>query len=226
MRSGLACGLAHRSAPAERPPHLFSSLTLPPGAPFAVTPVLSPENYTSVTEALLRSARHSIRIEQQYIRGSQAAVRNLLGAIAAAREERPALDIRIIVSPKYLDAGERQSFERSMSEHGFEFEENFRYLSMRHFVHCHNKLIVVDGEKTLVGSQNWSTTGVQANREASLLIEQPAVAAYFAEIFDADWDLSAPEEADTAAAMAGLRESTDFAGGGVVASTVRDYQDV
>ena len=99
-----------------------------------------------------------------------------------------------------------------------------------HFVHCHNKLIVVDGEKVLLGSQNWSTTGVLSNREASLLVEHAGIAAYFAEIFDADWNMSepsgAPPDALFASAAEGLAQPSDFARGSVVESTTRDYSDV
>lgn len=52
----------------------------------------------------------------------------------------------------------------------------------------------------------------------------------FAEIFAADWNMSEPGEAPTdalfAAAVEGMTELADFAQGGVMLSTVRDYADV
>ena len=117
-----------------------------------------------------------------------------------------------------------------MKDFSLEFDDNYRYLSTKHFVHCHNKLIVVDDEKVLLGSQNWSSTGVLSNREASLLVEHAGIAAYFAEIFDADWGMSEPKGAPPdglfAAAVEGLAEPTDFAEGGIVISSARDYSDV
>ena len=41
----------------------------------------------------------------------------------------------------------------------------------------HTKGIVVDGKRVLIGSQNWSDQGVDANRDASLLIDNARVAA-------------------------------------------------
>ena len=87
-----------------------------------------------------------------------------------------------------------------MEDFGLEFDDNYRFLSSKHFVHCHNKLIVVDDEKVLLGSQNWSTTGLLSNREASLLVEHAGIATYFAEIFDADWTMSEPTGAPGRAA--------------------------
>jgi phosphatidylserine/phosphatidylglycerophosphate/cardiolipin synthase-like enzyme len=102
---------------------------------------------------------------------------------------------------------------------------NFRYLSARHFVHCHNKLIVVDEENVLLGSQ--STTGLASNREASLLVEHAGIAGYFAGIFDSDWQLSEPTGApDELAPASPVRGAQQFAEGGVVMSSVRDYRDV
>ena len=63
---------------------------------------------TTTLKAFLRSATRSIRIEQQYIRGGQPAVEALLaGDRRRARRTIPDLDVRIIVSPKFLD-GDKQ----------------------------------------------------------------------------------------------------------------------
>jgi phosphatidylserine/phosphatidylglycerophosphate/cardiolipin synthase-like enzyme len=218
------------AAPPEAPTHVFPSLTVTPMAPVPVTPVVTPENFHDTAAQFLRSARHSVRIEQQYVRGGQAAVEVLLQAIAAARGEQPGLDIRLIVSPKFLVGANRVSFFQAMADFHLEFDANFRFLSSRHFVHCHNKLVVVDDEKVLLGSQNWSTTGLTSNREASLLVEHAGIAGYFAEIFDADWDMSeptgAPPDALFAEAVENLAEAADFARGGIVISSTRDYADV
>ncbi|MER9107516.1 phospholipase D-like domain-containing protein [Mesorhizobium sp. M0848] len=215
-------------APSEMPERLFSSLTITPSAPIAITPLVTPENFHGAIRELLRSALRSIRIEQQYIRGGQPAVEELLSAIGEARAENPGLVVKIIVSPKYLFGDKKQKFEKAMRDFGFEFDENYRYLSLRHFVHCHNKLVVVDDEKVLVGSQNWSTTGLMSNRETSLLIEHAGLAAYFAEIFDSDWQSSEPAETPDeiiARSLEGLRNAGDFAAGGVVVSSTGDYRD-
>lgn len=217
------------AAPPAAPERLFPSLVVTPSTPVRVTPVVTPENFHEATRTFLRSATRSVRIEQQYIRGGQQAITALMEEIRAAREDNPDLDVRIIVSPKYLFGENKTRFLQLMEDFELEFDTNFRFLSRRHFVHCHNKLIVVDDEQVMIGSQNWSTTGVLSNREAGLLVEHAGVASYFAEIFDADWELSEPTGAppdEFAAAVEGLAESADFAEGGVVLSSVRDYADV
>ncbi|MFP5265172.1 MAG: phospholipase D-like domain-containing protein [Blastocatellia bacterium] len=218
------------AAPPEVPVNLFPSLTITPATPVRVMPVVTPENFHDTAKEFLRSARRSLRIEQQYIRGGQAAIEELLSEIDAARADNPDLEVRIIVSPKFLAGQNRTRFLNAMNQHNLEFDDNYRFLSSEHFVHCHNKLIVVDDEKVLLGSQNWSTTGVLSNREASLLVEHASIAAYFGRIFDADWDMSEPTAAPPdelfAAAVEGLAEPSDFAQGGIVISSTRDYSDV
>ncbi len=218
------------AAPPAAPVRLFPSLTVTPSTPVRVTPLVTPENFHDTAKAFLRSARRSLCIEQQYIRGGQDAIEELLAEIAAARAASPQLDVRIIVSSKYLTGQNRERFFRAMADFDLDFDDNFRFLSRTHFVHCHNKLIVADGEKVLLGSQNWSTTGVLSNREASLLVEHAGIAAYFAEIFDADWAMSEPDGTPPgalfAAAVEDLAAPSDFAAGGVVLSSVRDYTAV
>jgi phosphatidylserine/phosphatidylglycerophosphate/cardiolipin synthase-like enzyme len=192
-----------------------------------ITPVVTPENFHDTVKKFVRSAKRSIRIEQQYIRGGQAAVEAVLAEISAARADHPELVIQIIVSPKYLYGNTKQKFLDAMERFDFAFDDNFRYLSARHFVHCHNKLIVVDEEKVLLGSQNWSTTGLASNRESSLLVEHAGIAGYFAKLFDSDWRLSEPTGAppDELAPTSPIRAAHEFAQGGVVMSSVGDYKD-
>lgn len=215
-------------APPRPPDELFRSRRFPMGPPVSIQPVLTPDNYLRVVPDFLRSARRSVWIEQQYIRAHQSTIQILLNAIRDARNENPALDIRIIVSPR--DEGVAQMKTVLENQYGLRSPGNVRLLSSTFFEHCHNKLIVVDGEKVLVGSQNWSTTAVTSNREASLLIAHDGVASYFADIFEADWRMSDPQgEGDTESEVATDRRlfaSPSFASGLVVPLTPGDYADV
>src|ERR1044071_3872823 len=180
-------------APPLVPEELFPSRTFPMGAPVRIRPVLTPDNYMEVVPEFLRSAQRSIWIEQQYIRAHQETIRILLDAIrdARANSTAPNFDIRIIVAPR--DAGVPRMLTDLANDYDLHAPGNIRLLSRRYFEHCHNKLIVVDGRRVLVGSQNWSTTAVTENREASLLVTHQGVASYFARIFDADWRMSEPQ---------------------------------
>ena len=218
------------AAPTQIPDPLFPSARFAPSQLVRVTPVLTPDNYLDVVPGFLRAAKRSIRIEQQYIRASQPAIRDLLATINSARDDFPVLEVKIIVSAKYDSRTEVRAFLDVMErDFGLEAETHIRFISLDHFVHCHNKLIVVDDEKVLVGSQNWSTTAITANREASLLIEHAGIASYFGRIFDADWEMSVPEAVDSEGALFGRAEAfapEAFATGLVVRSSLRDYEEV
>ena len=159
-------------------------------AGFKVQAVLSPDNYMAVAEALLRSATTSIDIEQQYIRPAQPQILRLLQAIDVARAANPALVVRILI------AGDRGGDDRVRlrkeldlleSEHGLKLGPQVRVLNRKFFQHCHNKLIVVDRERVLVGSQNWSDFGVSRNREAGIALTHRGIAEYFTGLVEFDW---------------------------------------
>jgi phosphatidylserine/phosphatidylglycerophosphate/cardiolipin synthase-like enzyme len=214
------------AAPPKAPPKLFPSKSFKPKTPIPVMPVLSPDNYMRVIPALLESATKSIVIEQQYIRGAQPEIVKLLDSIKRARSHHPKLEIRIVLArpfPGKRFDKEAKEIRQLGTDFGFKLGTHVRILNPRYFVHCHNKLIVVDGEQVLVSSQNWSDSAVIKNREAGLLINYPALARYFTDIFDVDW-------------MSGLRTlprpkaealaPAAFAAGGMVRLNWGDYAEV
>jgi len=61
---------------------------------------------------------------------------------------------------------------------------------------CHTKGIIVDSKEVLLGSQNLTNGGSLFNRDASLLVRSPKVAAFFEKIFLFDWDNLTHNDAD------------------------------
>jgi phosphatidylserine/phosphatidylglycerophosphate/cardiolipin synthase-like enzyme len=61
---------------------------------------------------------------------------------------------------------------------------------------CHTKGIIVDSNEVMLGSHNLTNEGSLFNRDASLLMRDPEVAAYFEKIFLFDWETLATQEAD------------------------------
>lgn len=57
-------------------------------------------------------------------------------------------------------------------------------------VTSHNKLILVDGKITIVGSTNWSYYALERNNEASVLIYSQEVTEYFTKYFEKVKELS------------------------------------
>jgi S1-C subfamily serine protease len=74
----------------------------------------------------------------------------------------------------------------------FGFDTDFIRVQMR----CHTKGIIVDGKEVLLGSQNLTNQGALFNRDASLLVRDPEVAAYFEKVFLFDWNTLATQEVD------------------------------
>ncbi len=178
------------AVPELLPTKLFKSKTLKPSETIRVIPVLSPDNYMDVIPDFLESAKKSILIEQQYIRGTQKAITKLLTAIRKSKDKNPDLDVRIILGKIFSKKDikkERQNLLHIRKEFALNLGSNIRFIDTKRFVHCHNKLIVVDDKVVLVSSQNWSDAAVLRNREAGLLMEYPEIARYYSTIFEADW---------------------------------------
>lgn len=180
-----------QEAPTLPPKTLFPSKRFKLTSPLKVQPVLSPDNYMSAIPGVLKSAKRSILIQQQYIRGSQPDIAVLLAAMREAMNANPGLDVRIVLG-KPFDAEavkkEQQNAELLKTKYGLALADNIRYIDTTRFVHCHNKLVIVDSQTVLVSSQNWSDSAVSKNREAGLLLDHKGLARYFSDIFENDWE--------------------------------------
>ena len=184
------------AAPSDMPSQLFPSKTLKLGAAIKIEPILSPDNYMKRIPEWLKTAQKSIYIEEQYIRTAQTHIGTLLQAIQDTVDAN-GIEVRIILAQPFScgSAKCKKAFDKAKKEmvalgkeYGLRIGTNVRILNPNQFVHCHNKLIVVDEQSVLVSSQNWSDSAVSKNREAGLLMHSPQLAAYYAEIFNSDWD--------------------------------------
>ncbi len=178
------------AAPRTRPATLFPSKTFTVRTELEVLPVLSPDNYMDVMPSLLSAARKSILIEQQYIRANQPLIRQLLEAMKLALERNPALDIRIVLGKLFQAADvpkEQANLDILKNDFGLKIGRNIRYVNTDQLVHCHNKMIIVDGKSVLISSQNWSDSAVFKNREAGVWLKHAGISSYFTEIFETDW---------------------------------------
>lgn len=214
------------TAPSLLPAQLFPSKTFRPTHPIKLKPVLTPDNYMDVVPDFIESATKSIYIENQYIRSNQPKISELLTAIQKAKSRNPTLDVRIILGKLFGQADVRKekiNVANLKTQFGLVLDQNIRYIDTQRLVHCHNKLIIVDETTTLVGSQNWSDTGVSANREASVLIQDPAIAQYYTQIFESDWSTAQktiPSVGPTVIEPEALKT------GRFVTVRAADYQDV
>ena len=143
-----------------------------------VQPILTPDNYAEHVLPLIHGAQRSLYFQNQYINVGEnptGEFRELLEALSAQSRD-PALDVRIIVGSR--DAQRKWG---RMKDFGFAMER------VKLQDNCHNKGIVVDGERVLVGSHNWSGDGTTYNRDASLLFDDAEIAEYYQQVFLHDW---------------------------------------
>lgn len=215
------------AAPKKIPTKLFASKKFALTESLDVQPVLSPDNYMTVIPDVLRAAKKSIYIEQQYIRGSQEQITILLNAMAEAVEANPDLDVRIILGKIFGGATEvakeKKNLDLIKKKYGWALGKNIRLIDTTRFVHCHNKLIIVDEKTVLVSSQNWSDSAVIKNREAGILLKHAPIAKYFAGIFESDWSTGIKTLPKPAAAKLKPEVLTK---GGYIRVEAADYREV
>jgi phosphatidylserine/phosphatidylglycerophosphate/cardiolipin synthase-like enzyme len=220
-------GFLVERAPTQRPSRLFPSMHVDVAGSLTIQPVVSPDNYMDVVPGLLGAATRSITIEQQYIKAAQPNVGALLECIASARAKHPALQVRIILGKIFSRADldkEHENLALLAERYDLHLDANIRYINTDRLVHCHNKMIIVDGAGVLVSSQNWSDFAVTKNREAGVWLPHREIAHYFEEIFDVDWGTAFRRPEDMFGAEEIRRDA--LRDGGFVKVERADYEDV
>ncbi|MBB5351626.1 V8-like Glu-specific endopeptidase [Haloferula luteola] len=150
-----------------------------------VMPLLTPDNYYDEVFRLLRSAEERILFQNQSLsilgldpRGRDKNDPRFIDLFSELlRKQQEGIDVRIIIRG---DFNPQTALER-MSEKGFDMTR------VKTQSRCHTKGIVVDRDKVLVGSHNWTNEGALVNRDASLIFQHEEITKYFAELFWYDW---------------------------------------
>lgn len=176
----VACG--RPASPAPPPLAAFTPHPVPPGlaaatqsAETTVTRACNNREYLPAALALIRGARRTIHVSQfLFIYGR--ATRHLQDALVEAA--RRGVRVRVIVD---------EETERSMLTvaHLVRLGVDARADSPRK--RTHTKMIVVDGERALCGSTNWSDASLERNNESNLLVADPALAAALDRYFEDLW---------------------------------------
>ena len=159
-----------------------------------VKPLLTPDDvgavYGEAVLELIRSATRQLVFQNQYIkikRGMTGYLSELVDALVERSREID--DLRIILRS---DGKEFWDNVSELKRRGLDVEASVRRLPK-----THTKGIVVDGQRVLVGSHNWSAQGVTLNRDASLLFDDTEIAQYYLRAFELDWqrasELTMPE---------------------------------
>lgn len=147
--------------------HLASVFVFSP----AIMAVFSPYDGHEIV-SMINGAEDSIDIEVYAFTS-----REIVDALEEARDR--GVSIRII-----LDSINTEMY-RELVAKGFDA----RYASSVYKT-THSKFMIVDGQKVLVGSHNFSNSALHKNREASVIITDPKTAAEFSNEFEFDWALA------------------------------------
>jgi phosphatidylserine/phosphatidylglycerophosphate/cardiolipin synthase-like enzyme len=97
----------------------------------------------------LAEAKSAILIQQQYIRGSQEHIRLLLSKVAEARESHPEIDIRILLGKIFSKTDlpkEKANLKLLAKDFGLKLGKHIRFVDIKTFYHCHNKLVLIDSD--------------------------------------------------------------------------------
>ncbi len=173
------------AAVARAPRKYFNPL--PVSERMTIQPLLTPDlvaggrtgMYATRMKDLISSAQRSLYIQLQYIHPPTSTEETGFTALLQAVADRKAagVDVRIILS-QYQNSQWMERLQAAGIDTGM----------VRIQQGVHNKGFVIDHQKVVISSQNWSEEGVLRNRDAGMIIDNATVAAYFESIFLHDWD--------------------------------------
>jgi len=149
-----------------------------------VQPLLTPDNYGDHVVTLIQSANHTLYFQNQSLgvakKGDNGPVFEKLLQALLEKQQDSNVDVRII----FRRFGDPRKNLTLLKDFGFDTSQT----RIRVQTNCHTKGIIVDGEKVLIGSQNWTNSGTAFNRDASLIFFDPEIAQYFQDRFLYDWN--------------------------------------
>jgi hypothetical protein len=148
-----------------------------------ITPLLTPDPgiYVDRITALIDAAKTSFDLQFQYITSfTETGDEAFAGIVEAlARAQARGVAMRMIFSEFQEESILELLAEAKLAvDHGHVRIQN----------NVHNKGMLVDGQITVVSSQNWSGAGVLRNRDAGLIVDNAEVNAYYLARFNYDWE--------------------------------------
>lgn len=162
-----------------------------------VTLVVGPESNLGSEDPLLgalRGAREEILVEQLALppfwkdRAGNVWPNEYLNAVLEAA--RRGVRVRILMDGHFVDGSDDDNAAtlRSLEDAARLLPVEARLMDGPGDPVLHVKGLVIDRELAWVGSMNWNLNSVAQNREVSLLLDAPVLAALFEDAFDSDWE--------------------------------------
>jgi phosphatidylserine/phosphatidylglycerophosphate/cardiolipin synthase-like enzyme/V8-like Glu-specific endopeptidase len=150
---------------------------------FTVRPILTPDNYLDAVVPVVKSAQHSILLQNQTLKRpkpeNDPRFHEFWSTVAAKQQQ--GLDVRLIFRIHEMNPAQARVDFEELRRFGFDP----RRIKIQKG--CHTKGLVIDGKKVLIGSHNLSNMGATTNRDASLLFDDQSLAEYFTRLFEHDW---------------------------------------
>lgn len=144
-----------------------------------VQPLLTPDNYAQAALELIQSATSRVWFQNQYInfRNNGEDFEQFKQLVASLKAQIDAgLDVRIICR----DLMKQESVDVLLAL-------DFPRECMRFQAACHNKTIIVDDDRVMFGSHNFSNEGVLSNRDSSMIFYDAEITQYLSKVYDYDW---------------------------------------
>lgn len=176
-----------------------------------VKALLTPDNYIAAATTLIDKAQRSLLVQNQSLtflseEGNQDS-RYTEFTRLLARKSHELDDFRMIVRDPREFAGDLKAAIKTYGDKGFNIDR------LRFQAGCHNKGIIADGERLMLGSHNITNAGLTANRDASVIIEDHDICEYYRPVFEHDWNaLGEPQPLPEPR----LASATEFAPPGMV----------
>lgn len=140
--------------------------------------LVSPMNSRPKLEQLLQSAKSSLVLEEEEMEDSD--MEDQL--IAAAKR---GVAVQVIMPAPSSDNPSSNSDVPKLTQAGIQV----RYSET---LYMHAKMIVADGSRAFVGSENFSGTSLDGNRELGVLVADPVALAQLKGTFASDWGSAKP----------------------------------
>lgn len=134
--------------------------------------VVSPENARSALHNLIAGARQSLELYVLSLEDDAIAA-----ALAAAAER--GVRVRMITNPPR--GGDSYADERAL------LRAQGGIVGFLDYPDVHAKVVIADGQRAFVGSQNLTATSLDRNREVGIIVDDPAVLRRLLQTFEADW---------------------------------------
>lgn len=136
--------------------------------------VVSPVNARGDITALIGSAHHTLYIETEEMEDSA-----IESALVSAAQHGVTVEI-IMPTASSLSSSSKEGIS-TLTQGGVHVREDQR-------LYMHAKIIVVDGVKAFVGSENFSAQSLDQNRELGIIVSDSGVLSKLSSTFQSDWN--------------------------------------